>query len=157
MLRLFLQAVVPMIGYLMWVSCLLGYVTFVLELVVGAAFVGFSHIAADGDELVNQMQSYGYGTMLIALFYPVLMVLGMVFVNFMMYAMITSVNQTFLFGSESIGTLYDPIAIAVLLTVQAGLYYNVIIRSYRLISAIPEWPARSSASTASSRREFHGW
>ena len=154
---LFMQIIVPMIGYVVWICAILGYIIFAVELVVGASFAGFAHISAEGDELVGQKQSYGYGVLLVALFYPVLLVTGLIFANLILSVSVELVNSTFLMSTNGIGTLYDPFAIILVCALQSYIYFQLIIRSYRTISYIPEWTSAYFGVNVNSRRDdSHG-
>lgn len=154
---LFMQIIVPMIGYVVWICAILGYIIFAVELVVGASFAGFAHISAEGDELVGQKQSYGYGVLLVALFYPVLLVAGLIFANLILSVSVELVNSTFLLSTNSLGTLYDPFAIVLVCALQSYIYFQLIIRSYRTISYIPEWTSAYFGVNVNSRRDdSHG-
>lgn len=134
-----MEYIIPMIGYIMWVTAIMVYIMFVIELVLGSAFWAFAHIRADGDELVGREQGYGYSAFMVALFYPILMTIGLIFANVAIAAVFTFINETFLMGTSMIGAVYDPVGIVVILSVKAYLYMQIIIRAYRLISAVPEW------------------
>lgn len=134
-----LEYVLPILGYIMWVFAIVGYVLFSLELVLGTSFWAFSHIRADGNELIDAKQSFGYTMLLVAVFYPTLMVIGLIFANVAMSTLISFVSATFDYGTQMLGTVYDPFGIAILLTVKVILYFQIVIRSYRLITAVPEF------------------
>lgn len=134
-----MEYIIPMIGYLMWISAILVYMVFVVELAIGSAFWAFAHIRADGDELVGREQGFGYSALMIALFYPVLMVIGLIFANVAITAMFQFINETFLMGTSVVGAVYDPFGIAIILSVKLYLYLQIIIRAYRLISAVPDY------------------
>jgi conjugal transfer/type IV secretion protein DotA/TraY len=137
-----MEYIIPLFGYTVWVSAIVMYVLFVVEAVIGAAFWAFSHIRADGDELVNQHQSYGWRVMPVLIFYPSLMVLGLIMANVTMSALIGFVNGSFTQALGGNGAIYDPFGMVAVLTLLAGIYYNIITRSYRLITMIPEWIMR---------------
>jgi conjugal transfer/type IV secretion protein DotA/TraY len=150
---LFLQIVVPMIGYIVWVSAVIGWLAFVCEFVVCSAMTSFSMVETSGEEMVNQKQSYGVGMMLIALFYPTLMVLGLIFASIMQSAAVSFVTGTFVFGTDNIGKIVDPLAILLLVFIQSALYYNVIIRSYRLITMFPEYASSYFGVSSNGKRD----
>jgi conjugal transfer/type IV secretion protein DotA/TraY len=137
-----MEYIIPLLGYTIWVSAILMYVLFCIEAVVGAGFWAFSHIRADGDEMINQHQSYGWRVMPVMIFYPSLMVLGLIIANVAMSAMIGFVNGSFTQALGGNGAIYDPFGLVAVLTLLAGIYYNIITRSYRLITMIPEWIMR---------------
>jgi len=151
-----MEYIIPLLGYTIWISALVMFILFSVEAIVGASFWAFSHIRADGEELVNQHQSYGWRILPVALFYPLMMVVGLIFANVTMSAMISLVNQTFLMSTNALGSVWDPFGIAAILTVMSGIYYNIIQRSYRLITWIPEWVGSWMGSQNFGRGDGHG-
>ena len=147
---------IPMLGYTIWISALAVFMLFIVEAVAGAPFWSFSHIRADGQDLVNQEQSYGWKIIPVAILYPSMMVVGLVLANVAMSAIINLVNHTFLVATNAIGAVYDPFGLAAVLSILFGIYYNVIQRSYRLITWIPEWVMSWMGSSGVNRGDGHG-
>lgn len=154
-----MEYVLPMLPYFIWVSAFVGYMVFVIEAVICAAFWGFSHIKADGeDSFAGQAQSYGYGVALIAIFYPTLMVIGLIMANVLLAAVITFISQTFVLaqGSSS-GNIFDPLGFITVFIAMMVFYFSMIARCYRLISGLPEWCSRWFGISASIQRDdTHG-
>ncbi|UNC16126.1 hypothetical protein FE249_17880 (plasmid) [Acidiphilium multivorum] len=151
-----MEYLIPMLGYTIWISALAVFMLFIVEAVAGAPFWSFSHIRADGQDLVNQEQSYGWKILPVAILYPSMMVVGLVLANVAMSAIINLVNHTFLVATNAIGAVYDPFGLAAVLSILFGIYYNVIQRSYRLITWIPEWVMSWMGSTSVNRGDGHG-
>ncbi|MBU6355829.1 MAG: DotA/TraY family protein [Rhodospirillales bacterium] len=151
-----MEYLIPMLGYTIWISALAVFMLFIVEAVAGAPFWSFSHIRADGQDLVNQEQSYGWKIIPVAILYPSMMVVGLVLANVAMSAIINLVNHTFLVATNAIGAVYDPFGLAAVLSILFGIYYNVIQRSYRLITWIPEWVMSWMGSSGVNRGDGHG-
>lgn len=151
-----MEYLIPMLGYMIWISALAVFMLFIVEAVAGAPFWSFSHIRADGQELVNQQQSYGWKILPVAILYPSMMVVGLVLANVAMSAIIDLVNHTFLVATNAIGAVYDPFGLAAVLSILFGIYYNVIQRSYRLITMIPEWVMSWMGGQGINRGDGHG-
>lgn len=154
-----MEYILPMIPYFIWVSAFVGYMVFAIEAIICAAFWGFSHIKADGeDSFAGQAQSYGYGIALIAIFYPTLMVIGLIMANVLLAATVTFISQTFeLAQGSSSGYILDPIGLIGVLIAMIVFYISMIARCYRLISGLPEWCSRWFGISASMQRDdTHG-
>jgi hypothetical protein len=135
-----MEIVLPMMQYLIWMSAIAGLMVFAVEAVVGGAFWAFSHVRADGGELVNQQQAYGYSILMNAIFRPLLTVVGLLFSSVIMAVMAQFVDETFALAYENsgIGTLIDPFAILTVFFLLFYVHYQVAIRSLRTITLLPD-------------------
>ena len=157
---LMMEIVLPMMQYMMWMAAIAGLMVFAVEAVVGASFWAFSHVRADGQELVNQQQSYGYSIITNAIFRPLLTVLGLVFSSVIMAVMAQFVDETFAlaFSNSGVGDLYDPFAIVALFLLLFYIHYQVAVRALRTITLLPDAILKwmGSGVSASSYGELMG-
>lgn len=157
---LMMEIVLPMMQYMMWMAAIVGLMVFAVEAVVGASFWAFSHVRADGQELVNQQQSYGYSIITNAIFRPLLTVLGLIFSSVIMAVMAQFIDETFAlaFSNSGAGSLYDPFAIVALFLLLFYIHYQVAVRSLRTITMLPDAILKwiGSGVSASSYGELMG-
>jgi hypothetical protein len=142
-----------MMQYLIWMSAIAGLMVFAVEAVVGGAFWAFAHVRADGGEFVNQQQAYGYKILLNCVFRPLLTVVGLIFSSIIMCVMAQLIDNTFGLAAQNsgIGTLYDPVSILALLILLYYVHYQVVMRSLRVITLLPnavmDWAGHGGHST----------
>ncbi len=117
-----------------------GLMVFAVEAVVGSAFWAFSHVRADGGELVNQQQAYGYSILMNAIFRPLLTLVGLLFSSVIMAVMAQFVDETFglAYENSGIGWMIDPVSILTLVFLLFYVHYQVAIRSLRVITLLPD-------------------
>ncbi len=153
-LGIVMEYIVPMMAYMIWISAVIGWGLFAIEVIVCMPFTGFSMITVEGDEMFSQKQGYGMNTLLIAMFYPILMLFGLIIGTVAVSVFVALINNTFTIASQSaIGTMHDPIGLVVVIALRTVFYYQAVSRSYRLISMIPEYVANYYGSSASARRD----
>ena len=151
--------VIPMMQYIMWLFAIIGMITYVVEAVVGAAFWAFAHVRMDGAELIDAPQRHGYALCFNALFRPALLVLGLIMGNIALSVMAAFVNATFVIAADSSISFVDPISWIVLLGTLLFIHYQLAVRSYTLITALPDRVARWSGASGEGLGEegnFHG-
>jgi hypothetical protein len=157
---LMMEIVLPMMQYMMWMAAIAGLMVFAVEAVVGASFWAFSHVRADGQDLINQQQSYGYSILTNAIFRPLLTVVGLVFSSVIMAVMAQFVDETFAlaFSNSGVGGLYDPFAIVALFLLLFYIHYQVAVRALRTITLLPDAILKwiGSGVSASSYGELMG-
>lgn len=136
---IFMSYIVPLIPYLVWVIALGGWALFVLEVVLLMPFCAFTAITPEGDTLTTQKQTYGLHMLLALLFYPTLMLLGLIASNIAVSVTVNIINQTYATGIEAVGSIDDPFGVVALLFVQCIIYFEVIKRGYRLITILPDF------------------
>jgi conjugal transfer/type IV secretion protein DotA/TraY len=157
---LMMEVVLPMMQYMMWMAAIAGLMVFAVEAVVGASFWAFSHVRADGQELVNQQQSYGYSILMNAIFRPLLTLVGLVSSSVIMAVMAQFVDETFAlaFSNSGVGGLYDPFAIVALFMLLFYIHYQIAVRALRTITMLPDAILKwiGSGVSASSYGELMG-
>jgi hypothetical protein len=135
-----MEIVLPMMQYLIWMGAIAGIMIFAVEAVVGSAFWAFAHVRADGQELVNQQQAYGYSILMNAIFRPLLTVVGLVFSSVIMAVLAQFVDATFAmaFSNSGVGSIYDPVSIITIFMLLLYVHYQVAVRSLSVITILPD-------------------
>ncbi len=152
----FMSVIVPMLSYIYWISAVMALIVFYAEVVIGAAFAGFAHISADGDELIGQKQSMIYGTLLATLFYPTLLVLGLIFANIIMTVSLQFLAYTYTIALQNV-TNSGVIDFIMEMGLFSALVWHIISRSYRMITAVPQFTFRYFGINADvNRGDTHG-
>ena len=153
-----MTVVLPMMQYVMWMFGLVGLMVYAVEAVCGAAFWAFSHVRMDGAELIDGPQRHGYALVFNALFRPGLMILGLIMGNIVFSICAGYVNATFVLASDmAMGArIIDPISMLVMLGLLVYLHYSLAVRSYSLITKLPDRVARWSGASGEGLDEEHG-
>lgn len=150
------STVLPMLGYMFWMFAVAGAITFLIEAVVGAAFWAFAHVKSDnGVEFVGGAQRHGYSIAFNSLFRPTLMVIGLALGHVVFAVTASFVNVTFglavdsAFGGEAFygSRIISPVSLLVLLAMLFYVHYQLAVRSYSLITELPDRVARWSGAS----------
>ncbi len=139
--------VIPLMQYIMWLFAIIGIITYVVEAVVGASFWAFAHVRMDGAELIDGPQKHGYALCFNALFRPALLVLGLIMGNVAFSVMAAFVNATFVITADTTISFVDPVSWIVLLGTLLYIHFQLAIRSYALITLLPDRIARWSGAS----------
>jgi conjugal transfer/type IV secretion protein DotA/TraY len=139
--------VIPLMEYIMWLFAIIGIITYVVEAVVGASFWAFAHVRMDGAELIDQPQKHGYALCFNAMFRPALLVLGLIMGNVAFSVMAAFVNATFVITADTSISFVDPVSWIVLLGTLLYIHFQLAIRSYALITLLPDRIARWSGAS----------
>ncbi len=150
------STVLPMLGYLFWVFAIVGCIVFLIEGVVGSAFWAFAHVRTDGSgEFVGPAQKHGYSILFNMAFRPSLMVIGLVMGHVAFAISAGFVNATFALGAgaafsgEAVygSRIMSPMSIIVLMCMLFYIHYQLAVRSYSLITQLPDRVARWSGAS----------
>lgn len=150
------STVLPMLGYMFWLFAVMGCIVFLIEAVVGSAFWAFSHVKSDdGSTFVGGAQRHGYSIVFNSLFRPMLMVIGLILAHVAFAVMASFVNATFglaagaAFSGESFygARIMSPVSILVLMAMLFYIHYQLAVRSYSLITQLPDRVARWSGAS----------
>jgi conjugal transfer/type IV secretion protein DotA/TraY len=150
------STVLPMLGYMFWLFAVMGCIVFLIEAVVGAAFWAFSHVKSDdGSRFVGGAQQHGYSIVFNSLFRPMLMVIGLILAHVAFAVMASFVNATFglaagaAFSGESFygARIMSPVSIIIFMTMLFYVHYQLAVRSYSLITQLPDRVARWSGAS----------
>ena len=111
---------------------------------VAAPLWAFFHIRMDGQEFVDQVQRPGYMIAFNLMLRPVLMIFGLILGYLVFGAMLWFVNYTFVPVSKSLGETSSVgiIGAVVLILMMSYLDFQVAMRSFNLITEVPERVSR---------------
>lgn len=135
-----LAYVIPMIPYIMVLFFIVGMLTLLAEALIAAPLWAFFHCRMDGQEFVDQVQRPGYMIAFNLLLRPSLMLLGL-FMSFFIHGALTwflSVTFGPAVAGATAGFGSGPIAFVVLLGIFAFLNFQIAIRSFQLITQVPD-------------------
>ncbi len=150
------STVLPMLGYMFWMFAVAGAITYLIEAVVGAAFWAFAHVKSDnGQEFVGNAQRHGYSIVFNSAFRPTLMVIGLALGHVVFAVTASFVNVTFglavdsAFAGEAFygSRIISPVGILVLMAMLFYVHYQLAVRSYSLITELPDRVARWSGAS----------
>ena len=150
------STVLPMLGFIFWMFAVAGQITYLIEAVVGAAFWAFAHVKSDnGQEFVGNAQRHGYSIAFNSAFRPTLMVIGLVLGHVVFAVTATFVNATFALAVDSAfageafygSRIISPVGLLVLMAMLFYIHYQLAVRSYALITELPDRVARWSGAS----------
>ncbi|WP_456749082.1 DotA/TraY family protein [Bradyrhizobium sp. USDA 4341] len=135
-----LAYVIPMIPYIMVLFFIVGMLTLMAEALIAAPLWAFFHCRMDGQEFVDQVQRPGYMIAFNLLFRPTFMLLGLFMSFFVQGALTWFLSVTFgpAVAQTTAGFGSGPIAFTVLLGIFAYLNLQIAIRSFQLITQVPD-------------------
>jgi conjugal transfer/type IV secretion protein DotA/TraY len=135
-----LAYVIPMIPYIMVLFFIIGMLTLMAEALIAAPLWAFFHCRMDGQEFVDQVQRPGYMIAFNLLFRPTFMLLGLFMSFFVQGALTWFLSVTFgpAVAQTTSGFGSGPIAFTVLLGIFAYLNLQIAIRSFQLITQVPD-------------------
>ncbi|AOG02942.1 DotA/TraY family protein [Bosea sp. RAC05] len=136
--------VIPMIPYIMTVFFVAGMLTLVVEGLAAAPLWAFFHIRMDGQEFVDNVQKPGYMVAFNLILRPVLMIFGVVLSYIVFGAMLWFVNYTFIPASNALSqsSSIGIIGMLIMIVLMSYLDFQIAIRSFQLITDIPERVSR---------------
>lgn len=135
-----LAYVIPMIPYIMVLFFIIGMLTLMAEALIAAPLWAFFHCRMDGQEFVDQVQRPGYMIAFNLLIRPTLMLLGLFMSFFIQGALTWFLSVTFgpAVAQTTSGFGSGPIAFTVLLGIFCYLNLQIAIRSFQLITQVPD-------------------
>lgn len=134
-----LQLVLPMTPYLLWTSGLIGWMTLVLESLVGASLWAVAHIHPDGEGIAGRA-GQGYGLIVQLALQPILMILGLAFALFLMHPIGSLINATFI-PAFSIALSSSDVGVVLFIAVIAlycALMLTAVKKTFDLIWFVPD-------------------
>lgn len=131
--------VLPMMPYILMTFFVMGMLVLTVESLVAAPIWAFFHVRLDGQDFVDQVQRPGYMIAFNLLLRPSLAVFGLILSYVVFGSMIWFTNTTislagkavFMGGSDVLGVL----VMAAIITM---LHYQIAIRSFTLITQVPD-------------------
>lgn len=143
--------VLPMIPYVLFLFFVMGMLILTAEALVAAPLWALFHVRLDGQDFVDQVQRPGYMIAFNLLLRPTLAVFGLILSYVVFGAMIWFINETFDIAGQAVlmaaGGL-KLIGLLVMLVLLTYLHYQVAIRSFSLITSLPDrvtrWFGQSS-------------
>lgn len=136
--------VIPMIPYIMSVFFVVGMMTLVVEGLAAAPLWAFFHIRMDGQEFVDHVQRPGYMIAFNLILRPVLMIFGVILSYIVFGTMLWFVNTTFIPASNALSqsSSIGFIGMFVMIVLMSYLDFQIAVRSFQLITHIPERVSR---------------
>ncbi|GAB3030114.1 DotA/TraY family protein [Oleiagrimonas citrea] len=137
---------IPMLPYILWIGAFIGWLTLLLEAMIGAPMWALSHLSPDGDGVVGRA-GQGYMLVLSLMLKPALMVLGLIFSIVLMDPLGRLVNASFLNAfsiatTDSSGQAFSGImgltATLAGLFIYATVMVSITRRVFDLIHIVPD-------------------
>lgn len=143
--------VLPMIPYVLFLFFVMGMLILTAEALVAAPLWALFHVRLDGQDFVDQVQRPGYMIAFNLLLRPTLAVFGLILSYVVFGAMIWFINETFEIAGKSVIMAAGGmklLGLLVMLVLLTYLHYQVAIRSFTLITSLPDrvtrWFGQSS-------------
>lgn len=132
--------ILPMIPYIMMLFFIMGMLILTVEALVAAPIWAFFHVRLDGQEFVDQVQRPGYMIAFNLLLRPSLAIFGLLLSYIVFGAMAWFMNVTFFPAAmaATAGNGYGFLGIITMMVVTAYLHWQLAIRSFSLITQIPD-------------------
>ena len=136
--------VLPMMPFILMTFFVMGMLVLVAEALVAAPIWAFFHVRLDGQDFVDQVQRPGYMIAFNLLLRPALAVFGLILSFTIFGSIIWFINETFSIAGKSlmIGDHSSIVGGLVMLVLLTYLHYQVAIRSFTLITQVPDRVAR---------------
>jgi conjugal transfer/type IV secretion protein DotA/TraY len=132
--------VLPLMPYILMTFFVMGMLVLVAEALVAAPIWAFFHVRLDGNDFIDQVQRPGYMIAFNLLLRPSLAVFGLILSFSIFGAVIWFVNETFSIAGKSLmlGQNGGVIATVVTMVILTYIHYQVAIRSFTLITQVPD-------------------
>lgn len=131
--------ILPMVPYIMMVFFVLGYLILVAEALVAAPIWALWHVRMDGSEFVDQAQRPGYMIAFNLFLRPVLAIFGLIMAFAVFSASILFLDETFkIAGRMTMAEGVGLIGVLSMLCILTYCHYQVAIRSFSLITQLPD-------------------
>ncbi|WP_372399849.1 DotA/TraY family protein [Azospirillum sp. HJ39] len=136
--------VLPLIPYVMHFFFVAGMLILTVEAVIAAPLWAFFHIRMDGQDFVDQVQRPGYMIMFNLLLRIPLAMFGLFFSYLVFDALAWFIHQTFIAAAVAVTSTqgYGIIGLMTLMVMVAYLHYQAAIRSFGLITQVPDRVSR---------------
>lgn len=132
--------IIPLVPYILTTFFVASMLLLVVEALVAAPLWAFFHIRMDGQEFVDQVQRPGYMIAFNLILRPVLMIFGLLLSYLTFGAMSWFVGSTFMPAAYSLtaSTTVGPLGAAVLVIMLAYINLQLAIKSFQLVTQIPD-------------------
>lgn len=132
--------VLPMMPFILMTFFVMGMLVLVAEALVAAPIWAFFHVRLDGQDFVDQVQRPGYMIAFNLLLRPSLAVFGLILSFTIFGSIIWFINETFAIAGKSlmIGDHSSIVGGIVMLVLLTYLHYQVAVRSFTLITQVPD-------------------
>jgi len=132
--------VLPMIPYIMTTFAVTGMMILTVEAMVAAPLWAWFHVRLDGQDFVDQVQKPGYMIAFNLVLRPTLIIFGLILSMGVFGASMWFINSTFLMTALTgvAGHTLGPIGILTFLVIMGYMHYQVAIRSFTLITQVPD-------------------
>lgn len=137
--------IIPMLPFIFMFFFTAGMLILIGEALVAAPIWAFMHIRMDGEEFVDQVQKPGYMIAFNLFLRPTLAVFGLILSFSIFSAAFFILDELFNIAAEAVlpsDTGIAIIGIISLVLIQLFLHYHLALRSFSLISQVPDRVAR---------------
>ncbi len=119
---------------------MIGVAAMAVELMLAAPLAALQHIKADGEDFADQKQQTFYLLAFNALLKPTLLLFGLVMASVMFVVMANFLNMTMglAFVSSQGDSFIGLVGVFVMLVISFYIHYQLCIRSFGLITKVPE-------------------
>lgn len=147
--------VLPMLPYIMHTLAVFAWFIFVCEAVVAAPIWALIHVRFDGQDLIDQAQRPGYVLAFNLFLRPALITLGMLMALSVLGVFAGFVNQTFFAAMRGAtdGHITGVVGLLAMLGILTYLHWQLAVRSFALITLVPDRVARWFGAGAESMGE----
>ncbi|WP_431858747.1 DotA/TraY family protein [Azospirillum sp.] len=149
--------VLPMMPFIHFLYAVMGMLILVIEGVIAAPLWAFMHIRMDGAEFLDGPQKAGYGIVFNLLFRIPLTLFGLFFSILVFEAMVWFLSKTVYaaMASATTGNTVGLIGVITYVILISVLNYQLAIRSFNLISQVPDRVARWFGAQPDGDGEHH--
>jgi conjugal transfer/type IV secretion protein DotA/TraY len=132
--------ILPFIPYIIWFYAVIGTAAMAVELMLAAPLAALQHIKADGEDFADQKQQTFYLMAFNALLKPTLLLFGLVTASIMFVVMANFLNTTLglAFVSAQGDSVIGLVGIFTMLVISFYIHYQLCVRSFALITKVPE-------------------
>lgn len=131
--------ILPMMPYVLMTFFVMGMMILVAEALIAAPIWAFFHVRLDGQDFVDQVQKPGYMIAFNLLLRPSLAVFGLILSYGLFGSIIWFIHETFAIAGKSVmmGNV-GVIGRIVMIIIMTYLHYQVAVRSFTLITQVPD-------------------
>lgn len=149
--------VLPMMPFIHFLYAVMGMLILVIEGVIAAPLWAFMHIRMDGAEFLDGPQKAGYGIVFNLLFRIPLTLFGLFFSILVFEAMVWFLSKTVYaaMASATTGNTVGLVGVITYVILISVLNYQLAIRSFNLISQVPDRVARWFGAQPDGDGEHH--
>lgn len=136
-----LSFVMPMMPFMIWLGCIVGWLILCVEAIVAAPMWAIMHLSMSGDEMVGT-GAQGYRLVLSLMLRPALMIFGFIAAISIVQVLGQFINRAFtdvfLLSQQDRGVISSLVSLIAFPTLYLGCMWVLIIKCFEIIHKIPD-------------------